>query len=445
MIFIAKSYIFTFTNYAKNVILKSNKEKGEFMAKIKSPYSTMKGVANHFISLYGECSEFQKERYENAFNNFKKVFNADACYVASSSGRVEVLGNHTDHNGGRVVSCAISLDTLAMFLPNNDNVIRVLSDGYAPIEIDLNGEEIEEKGTSAALVRGVAVAVKNKGFNVGGFNATFTSNVLGGAGISSSASFEVLVAEILNFLYNDGKMTAEEKAIIAQYSENVYFGKPCGLLDQTAIAFGGLKRLDFADKNKIDVTEINNPLSDYTLILINTGGSHANLTHEYAAIPQEMFSVAKCFGKERLIEITKEEFFNRLPDFVDSLSDRAVLRAIHFYEENERVDAAFDALNKNNFEEFLNAVKGSGISSLNKLQNCFVAGSGEQLITKALAISSQFLNGGVNRVHGGGFAGSILNVVKNADVSSFVSEMSRYYDKKDIIPLKVRSVGTIVL
>jgi galactokinase len=319
-----------------------------------------------------------------------------------------------------------------MFLPNNDNVIRVLSDGYAPIEIDLNGEEIEEKGTSAALVRGVAVAVKNKGFNVGGFNATFTSNVLGGAGISSSASFEVLVAEILNFLYNDGKMTAEEKAIIAQYSENVYFGKPCGLLDQTAIAFGGLKRLDFADKNKIDVTEINNPLSDYTLILINTGGSHANLTHEYAAIPQEMFSVAKCFGKERLIEITKEEFFNRLPDFVDSLSDRAVLRAIHFYEENERVDTAFDALNKNNFEEFLNAVKGSGISSLNKLQNCFVAGSSEQLITKALAVSSQFLNGGVNRVHGGGFAGSILNVVKNADVSSFVSEMSRYYDKKDI-------------
>ncbi len=412
---------------------------------LKSPYTSTDSVVNQFVSLYGECSEFQKKRYENAFENFKKTFNESACYIASSSGRVEVLGNHTDHNGGRVVSCAISLDTLAMFLPNNDNVIRVYSEGYAPIVVDLNGEDIEVKGTSSALVRGVAVGVKNKGYNVGGFNATFTSNVWGGAGISSSASFEVLVAEILNFLYNEGKITPEEKAVIAQFSENVYFEKPCGLLDQTAIAFGGLKRLDFSDKSKISVTEIKNPLSDYTLVLVNTGGSHANLTDEYAAIPKEMFSVAKLFGKERLIEVSKQEFFEKLPTIIDKLSDRAVLRAVHFYEENERVDNAYDALNNDDYCGFLKAVKDSGISSMNKLQNCYVAGSNEQLIPKALAISANYLNGGVNRVHGGGFAGSILNVVKNSDADAFVKKLIPYYGEKNVIPLKVRSVGTIVL
>ena len=445
MVLIEKSTLFTFTNGEKNVILKPDLKKGDFMSNIKAPYNTTSVLYDQFESLYGEVSDYQKTRYEQAFNNFKKTYGVDACYFASSSGRVEVLGNHTDHNGGKVVSCAISLDTLATFLPNDDNVIRVLSEGYAPIEIDLNGEEIEEKGTSAARVRGVVVAIKNKGYKVGGFNATLTSNVCGGSGISSSASFEVLIAEILNFLYNDGKMTKEEKAIVAQFAENVYFGKPCGLLDQTAISFGGLKKLDFYDKNKIFVAEINNPLSDYTLVLINTGGSHENLTDEYAAIPKEMFSVAKYFGKERLVDVGKKEFFERLPEFINSLSDRAVLRAIHFFEENERVESAHVALNENDFEHFLCAVKNSGISSLNKLQNCYVAGSDEQLICKALAISSQYLNGGVNRVHGGGFAGSILNVVKNTDVANFIEQMSRFYDKKDIIPLKVRSVGAIVL
>ena len=412
---------------------------------LKCPYKSIDGVVNQFVSLYGECSEFQKERYENAFENFKKTFNADACYIASSSGRVEVLGNHTDHNGGRVLSCAISLDTLAMFLPNEENVIRIFSEGYAPIVVDLDGADVETKGTSSALVRGVAVAVKNKGYKVGGFNATFTSNVCGGAGISSSASFEVLVAEILNFLYNDGKISPEEKAVIAQYSENVYFEKPCGLLDQTAIAFGGLKRLDFSNKSKIGVTEVNNPLADYTLVLVNTGGSHANLTDEYASIPQEMFSVAKLFGKERLIEISKQEFFEKLPDLMDKLSDRAILRAVHFYEENERVDSAYDALNNDDYCGFLKAVKDSGISSMNKLQNCFVAGSNEQLIPKALAISANYLNGGVNRVHGGGFAGTTLNVVKNCDAKAFIENLKPFYGEKNIISLKVRSVGTIVL
>lgn len=415
------------------------------MSTLKKPYSEVSVLYDKFPCLYGETTDFQKKRYEDLFAKFKSSFNVESAYVASSSGRVEVCGNHTDHNGGKVVSCAISLDALCMFLPCDGDVIKVKSEGYDDMIIDLNGAEGEEKGTSAALVRGVAIGLKNKGYKVGGFIACVTSNVLGGAGISSSASFEVLIAEVLNFLYNDGKITESEKAIVSQFAENEYFGKPCGLLDQTAIAFGGLKKLDFKEKGVIGVTDIHNDLNDYTLVLVNAGGSHANLTGEYAAIPSEMFSVAKAMGGEKLIDFTEDEFVKKLPSVQDKLSDRAVLRAFHFYEENDRVDALEKALAENDFNTFLDCINKSGISSLNKLQNCYVAGSSEQPIPKGLAISSKYIKNGANRVHGGGFAGTILNIVKNDNLQYFIDNMSRYYDKKDIIPLKVRSVGTIVL
>lgn len=413
--------------------------------KLKKPFTETESAEKDFVALYGEVTDEQKKRYADAFGKFKKEFGVENAYIASSSGRVEICGNHTDHNGGRVVSCAISLDTLAMFLPSDNDVVRIKSEGYADIIVNLAGEENEKKGTSAALVRGVAVALKNNGYNVGGFNACFTSNVLGGAGISSSASFEVLVAEIMNFLFNDGKISSEMKSKVAQYSENVYFGKPCGLLDQTAIAFGGLKKLNFANKNKIEVSDIGNDLADYTLVLINTGGSHAELTGEYAAIPQEMFSVARAMGKDRLIDISEEEFYRNLPEICGKVSDRAIMRAIHFYNENKRVDSIADALETDDYETFLNAIKESGISSLCKLQNCYVAGSSEQPIPKALSIAEKYLDGGANRVHGGGFAGTILNIVKNSNLDAFLNAMHAYYDKKDVIPLKVRSVGAKVL
>lgn len=415
------------------------------MLELKQPYGNLNGIEKYFTALYGEVSDKQKNRYRNEFDRFKKEFGVDAAYIASSSGRVEVCGNHTDHNGGRVVACGISLDTLAMFLPTDDNIIRIKSEGYDDIIVNIDGKECEKKGTSPAIVRGVVVGLKNRGYNVGGFNACFTSNVLGGAGISSSASFEVLVAEIINFLYNDGKISPEIKAIISQFAENEYFGKPCGLLDQTAIAFGGLKALDFSVNGKIGVTDINNNLNEYTLVLINTGGSHANLTDEYAAIPSEMKSVAKAFGKEKLIEISEDEFYDGLVKLYDVLPDRAINRAIHFYEENKRVDMLKDALERKDYQAFIKIINDSGISSLCKLQNCYVAGSGEQPIPKALYVAKKFLCGGANRVHGGGFAGTILNVVKDEDLQYFIKEMSRYYDGKNIIPLKVRSVGTIVL
>ena len=274
------------------------------MTSNKKPYLDISSVFDFFSLLYGETTQEQKDRYTSLFERFKKRFNCNCAYVASSSGRVELCGNHTDHNGGKVVSCAISLDTVAMFMPNDAGVIKIVSDGYDDIIIDVNGSESEKKGTSASLVRGVLVALKKNGYNVGGFEACITSNVLGGAGISSSASFEVLIVEILNFLYNNSEISNENKAIFAQFAENVYFGKPCGLLDQTAIAFGGLKKLDFSEVNKIGVTNVNNDLKDYTLILINTGGSHADLTDEYASIPKEMFSIAKALGKNRLIDIS---------------------------------------------------------------------------------------------------------------------------------------------
>ena len=332
-----------------------------------------------------------------------------------------------------------------MFLPTNDDVITIKSDVYSDVVVDINGDEIEEKGTSEALVRGVVVAMKKRGYKVGGFNAFTTSNVSGGAGVSSSAAFEVLVSEVLNFLYNDCVIDAEEKSKISQFAENVYFGKPCGLLDQTAIAFGGLKKLNFSDKNKIIVSDINNNLSDFTLVLINTGGSHANLTDEYASIPKEMFEVANAFGKERLIEIDEKDFYDKLPSLKAGLSDRAVNRAIHFFGENKRVDKLADALNNNDYDTFLKCIKNSGISSFVKLQNCYVAGSKDQSIPTALFIAEEYLNGGANRVHGGGFAGTILNIVKNDNAQYFVSEMQNFYGKKAVIPLKVRSVGTIVL
>lgn len=412
---------------------------------MKNTYRNIIEAEKHFKSLYGEITNEQVERYENAFNKFKALFGADESYIASSSGRVEIVGNHTDHNGGKVISCAISLDSLAFFLPTDNGVIRIVSEGYKDIVVDTAKALDYVKGTSHALVCGIVDWLVKNGCKVGGFNAYCTSNVCGGAGISSSASFEVLIAEILNFLYNDGKLDEEQKAVASQYAENVYFGKPCGLLDQSAISFGGLKKLDFSDKNKIKVTPIENDLSDYTLILVNTGGSHADLTDEYAAVPTEMFSVAKAMGKERLIELSKEEFFEKLPSVSDKISDRAMCRAIHFYQENERVDIAEASLNSGDYECFLKTINDSGVSSLWKLQNCYVAGSNEQLIPKALAVTGNFLNGGANRVHGGGFAGCILCIVKNCCVKDFMLHVSKFYPEKNVIPLRVRTVGTIVL
>ncbi len=411
----------------------------------KEPCVNVRDLICWFDALYGEVSDEQIERYEKAFLRFKTYFGESCAYFASSSGRVEVCGNHTDHNGGVVISSAISLDTLAVFLPTDDEVIHILSEGYPEIVVKINGDEEVVKGSSSALVKGVVEGLKDCGYCVGGFKATFTSNVLGGAGVSSSASFEVLVAEILNFLYNESKIDCETKAKVSQFAENEYFGKPCGLLDQTAIAFGGLKKLDFSDKKRILVKDIPCERDGFVFVLVNTGGSHADLTDEYASIPAEMREVAKQMGKDRLIDIDKREFFNKLPKICETVSDRAILRSIHFYEENDRVNQLEIALCDNDLDKAFRLIGESGKSSLYKLQNCYVSGSLAQPIPKAIALAEQYNLRGASRVHGGGFAGSILSVVKAQDLDVFVEKMSAYYDRKDIVPLRIRSVGTIVL
>ncbi len=412
---------------------------------IKQPYTSLNGIEANFTRLYGTASCGQLERYANAFNKFKSIYKENGAYIASSSGRVEVLGNHTDHNGGKVICASISLDSLAMFMPTNDNVIYVSSEGYKDFKIDIDKIEKKVESSSRALVAGVVYAIKQRGYNVGGFKVYVTSNVIGGAGISSSASFEVLIAEIINFLYNDGKLTNEEKSYIAQYAEREFFGKPCGLLDQSAIAYGGLNKIDFSNPNKINVTTIDNKLKDFTFVLINTGGSHADLTDEYASIPAEMKAVAKACDKDLLINLSEEEFYNSISKISGKVSDRAVCRAIHFYQENNRVDLAGEALANGDFSKFISQINASGVSSLCKLQNCYVSGKTEQLIPKALAITERYIaNGGV-RIHGGGFAGCVLCVVENKYLDAFIADMKNFYGANRIIPLSVRDCGAIVL
>ena len=273
-------------------------------------------------------------------------------------------------------------------MPTNDGKIYISSQGYEDFIVDTNSIEKFVESTSYALVSGVCYDMKNRGYKVGGFKAYVTSNVIGGAGISSSASFEVLIAEILNFLYNDGKISCEEKSYISQYAEREFFGKPCGLLDQSAIAYGGLNKIDFSNPEKINVKKIDNKIKDFSFVLVNTGGSHANLTDEYASIPAEMKAVAKHYRKARLIEVKESKFYNTISKL--KVSDRAICRAIHFYEENKRVDLAEKALTKGQFNAFVKEINASGISSMCQLQNCFVAGGDEQLIPKALAISKKY-------------------------------------------------------
>lgn len=350
--------------------------------------------------------------------------------MASSSGRVEVIGNHTDHNGGVAVGCAISLDTIAMFLPEENGVITVKSEGYPDVVVDIFSDREMPHGSSDALVKGICEGFLKRGYKAGGFTALTTSNVAGGAGVSSSASFEILICEILNFLYNDGKVSEKEKVFISQYAENVHFGKPCGLLDQSAIAFGGLTLLDFRKKGDVEPRHIECDLDEYTLVLVDTGGDHKHLTGEYASITDEMGAVSAYFGKERLIEVDEDEFTPPSPGLKEKVNGRAIMRAIHFYNENKRVYALAQALADGNYESFLKCVGDSGVSSQTYLQNCFPQGDTEQLIPTALAIGKKYLHGGANRVHGGGFAGTTLNVLQNDCVEEFVNKMSKITERR---------------
>ncbi len=346
-------------------------------------------------------------------------------YVFSAPGRTEISGNHTDHQHGCVLAASVNLKTTALVTLNEAGIIRVISEGYAPVEVNVGDLSIhpEETNTTAALIRGVASSFAQRGAKLGGFDASVSSTVLPGSGLSSSAAFEVLIGNILNTLFFESKLDAVEIARIGQYAENVYFGKPCGLMDQMASSVGGMVFIDFADPENPLVEKINFDFSatGYALCIIDTGADHADLTDEYAAIPQEIKAVCAFFGKEFLRDVAEDDFWKRLPALRAAVGDRPILRAIHVYNENRRVLMQKQALADGDFDTFLGLVRESGKSSWCLLQNVIPKGQTKhQEVALALALAEKLLNGeGACRVHGGGFAGTIQAFVPMNRLDAF--------------------------
>lgn len=390
------------------------------------------------------------ERIEKVKTGFAVSFGTkDNLMVFSAPGRTEIGGNHTDHQHGRVLAAAVNLDMLAAVAPNCENLIRVQSEGYPMCVVDLNDLEVNEMefGTTTSLIRGVAAEFQKRGAALSGFDAYVTSDVLRGSGLSSSAAFEVLIGTIINELMYDGKATAIEIAQIGQIAENVHFGKPCGLMDQMASSVGNLVTIDFADNTNPIVERIDFDFSKsgYTLCIIDSGADHADLTDEYAAIPGELKKACAVFGKSWLREIPEEAFMERIPEIRKVAGDRAVLRALHVYEDNRRVAAQCYALKQNDFGEFLQLVRKSGESSWMYLQNVIPAGSKEhQEMAIALALCAKLLDGeGAYRVHGGGFAGTIQAFVPNGKARQFVQGMEAVLGEGSCHCLKIRTEGGV--
>jgi len=362
----------------------------------------------------------------------------------SSPGRVEIAGNHTDHNNGLVIAAAVSVDTLAAVSPAAGKIV-IKSKGYPDVEVDISDltAHSEECGTSNALVRGVLQGFAERGYNIGGFNAVTVSSVFKGAGMSSSAAFEVLVARILNDYYNDGKISEVELAVISQFAENEYFGKPSGLMDQAAIATGGVSFIDFGKPKHPIISKLHWVFEDVSLVVINCGGDHSDLTPDYAAIRSDMESVAAFFGKNKLREVAKSDFYTSLSQAKKVLSGRAILRAMHYFEENARVKKIANAIEKEDKFEVFSAINASGLSSATKLYNLYPEGSAAREIPLALALASRREEVAACRVHGGGFAGTILTFVYNNGKEQFIDYMSALYGKENVFSLKIREWGAV--
>ncbi|MBQ6850099.1 MAG: galactokinase [Oscillospiraceae bacterium] len=384
--------------------------------------------------------------------NFEKIFGEKATYVFSAPGRTELSGNHTDHQHGQVLAAAVNLEMLAWVKPNASTIIRVMSEGYPMSVIDISDLEIkeEEKNTTNALIRGVAAKFIQMGCEVKGFDAYVTSTVLPGSGLSSSAAYETLIGTIINHLYYGAKATAVEVAQIGQWAENVYFGKPCGLMDQTASSVGSVIGIDFADNSNPIVEKIDLDLAanGYALCIIDSGADHADLTDEYAAITVELKNVCRIFGKEFLREVDEDEFYANIANVRQVAGDRATLRAMHVFAENKRVEAQKAALRANDIDTFLKYVTESGLSSWRFLQNVTPKGRDEyQEVAFALALSEKLLAGtkGVCRVHGGGFAGTIQAFVPLEILDTFKTEIEKVLGEGKCHVLSVRAEGGVLV
>ena len=380
---------------------------------------------------------------------FSAVFESVPERYFSAPGRTEIGGNHTDHQRGRALAGAVNLDTVAAVRPNGTSIIRIQSKGYPMSLVDIqNLEPVEsEINSTPALIRGVAARFAQLGCKVEGFNAYCQSTVLPGSGLSSSAAYEVLIGTIINHLFFGGKVSQPEIAMIGQYAENVFFGKPCGLMDQTASAVGNLVTIDFQDKDNpvIEPVDFDFASCGHALCIIDSGADHADLTDEYAAIPGEIKAVAAYFGKEVLTQIDEAEFYANIPALRQACGDRAVMRCIHFYQENARVPQQVAALREGNFEKFLSLIKQSGYSSYMYLQNVIPAGyKAHQDVAVALGLAEHYLRGrGAYRVHGGGFAGTIQAFVPFDILDDFVAGMDGILGKGACHVLSIRPQGGV--
>lgn len=390
----------------------------------------------------------QRERYIKAIEMFISLYGNKEIEIYSTPGRSEVSGNHTDHQHGQVLAAAINLDIIAV-VAKRDNEVKVVSDDYDIENIhisDLERRE-EEKGTSQGLIRGVLARYKELGLAIGGFEAYMTSDVLQGSGLSSSAAFEVMIGTILSGLYNHMSIDPVLIAQVGQYSENVYFGKPCGLMDQCACSVGSLIHIDFKDNEHpiVEKIEVDFPQFKHSLCIVDVHASHADLTDDYASIPYEMKKIAQYFGKEFLREVDESEFYKHLPEIRKMTGDRAILRAIHLFAENKRVELAVQALNDSDFSQFKSVIKASGESSYKYLQNIYSHHyTQNQAVSIAIALSEMILKDkGVCRVHGGGFAGTIQVFVEDSYVETYKEEIEKYFGEGACHILKVRKYGGI--
>lgn len=404
-------------------------------------------VCGNDAALAGE-----KQRLTHLFERFETAFpDCGSAGFFSGPGRTELGGNHTDHQHGCVLAAAVDLDAIACAGPNGSRTVRILSDGYPEVVVELDDltPRESERESSAALVRGIAARMTELGFAPGGFSACVSSSVLGGSGLSSSAAYEILIGVIFNHLFCDDELSMVQLAQIGQFAENRFFGKPCGLMDQMTSAVGGVVSIDFADPQFPVVRQVacDPGKYGYALCIVDSGANHADLTDEYAAIPGEMGAAAAVFGKQHLRDVDESAFWARLPEVRQTAGDRAALRAIHFFTDNALAIQQAEALKRENFEEFLRLVRQSGESSALHLQNLRCDGHPkEQAVPVAIAAAEHLLNGrGAVRVHGGGFAGTIQAYVPLEQVEAFRAGMEAILGDGCCHFLHIRPVGGAVL
>ncbi|MGG4551719.1 galactokinase [Paenibacillus humicus] len=403
--------------------------------------------------MYGEGQlADQIARYRSLVQTYKEHFGDGELALFSAPGRCEIGGNHTDHNHGKVLAGSINLDTIAAAVKVDEPVITFISEGYeGKFEVDLTQQEpVADEASTLSLVRGIVAGFQEMGCEVGGFKAYISTTVIPASGLSSSASFEMLIGSILNTFYNESKLDAVALSKIGKYAENKYWNKPSGLLDQMACAYGGLITIDFADPEQPVVQPVNYDFqnSGYSLVIVNTGGNHADLTEDYAAVPNEMRSVAKALGAEVCRELAPEDIYRNLNSLREQCGDRAVLRALHFFAENDRVDAQVEALQAGQLDRFLELITDSGNSSWKWLQNCYQETDvRHQGITVALALTESYLKligKGACRVHGGGFAGVILAILPNEEAAKYAEFIKDTIGTSTFI-INVREQGAICL